>query len=724
MAARAYQDSFNPWGACQMTTIHNIGSGLWRSAIARGGERYVQFGWLPESRTLKRMGLVALVALSGALAGGTGALAGGTVPIGQVIPQMTIEIYNNSTNFNIYPLISFPGQGSVTTGQPGDKWMQGFFGVTKAALTTNKYASQLTLNGKPAVTRMYVNCCEDGENGIPPGGSVTIKLPLYSPLVNSINPATANQLIEWWQGGNVNVYVQSHSAAGLPAALEAHWADATQQKPGITNGPARCVAPASCHIFLATTGNPLPNEPQQLVEFTLGAAPENPKSGETGQAFFLFDPKNVDYDVSYVNTAYTPVVMEPFGNSLMGWVGAPDTIGNFSTSVDNFLAGKLKDGSSITLGQNWPLLIGGDGKTVPGKIASALEIFAGSLVVGGADDGQWVSPSKYLPAPANSPPIKRLINVWQTCQSGSTHPICAGINDTTKLLRANFENYQANYFKNTTTGWNCDQTQLPHPQTKLTDLQLLQHLYGWQPFNEHCNADANLLQATPGFADKTKPKNYQQVKNEFDQLQYWVDVLHGKYGAFHPYVSLIHGPDYVNAPYTYAYSVDDAVGNVQTDGTGVIVAVGGLQNLPNPDHATPDVHFNFGAQADYNGQIVKFTKYGRCKATPDTDINPNFASFPIPIGVTKSVGDCLVTFEDNLGRNYQFKVQPPNPTWPTNPDFNPEGQSYVLDSCDKNTDPRVLGWCKAIWVYQFTMDDARSTVSYNVQIGAPPPPSN
>ena len=43
----------------------------------------------------------------------------------------------------------------------------------------------------------------------------------------------------------------------------------------------------------------------------------------------------------------------------------------------------------------------------------------------------------------------------------------------------------------------------------------------------------------------------------------------------------------MNAPYTYAYSVDDAVGNMQTDGTGLIIAVGGPDNLPNPNHVTP-----------------------------------------------------------------------------------------------------------------------------------------
>ena len=64
----------------------------------------------------------------------------------------------------------------------------------------------------------------------------------------------------------------------------------------------------------------------------------------------------------------------------------------------------------------------------------------------------------------------------------------------------------------------------------------------------------------------------------------------GKYGAFDPDVVLIHGPDYVNAPYTYAYSVDDVLGNMQTDWDGLVVYVGGTSHLPNPDHVTAEVH--------------------------------------------------------------------------------------------------------------------------------------
>lgn len=620
---------------------------------------------------------------------------------------MTVVIYNNSGDYNIYPLLSFPGQSP-------DEWLQAFFEVPKADIKTKTYPSAST-------TRLFVNCCGDNvKNGIKPGGSVTIKLPLYSPLVNSIDPTKPNQLIEWWQGGNVNIYQSTDGKP--PQAFLNLWNDSTKKEPPIKSGPARCLAPATCTIYSVTTGNPLPNDPQQLVEFTLGAAPGNKDKDKPGQPYFLFDPQNVDYDVSYVNTAYLPVVIEAVGNDRQGWVGAPAAIFKFYDTVNKFLKSDLAKG--------WPLLIGSDGKAVQGKIPSALEIFLSSLTVSNdfSKDGQWVNPPKFSPAPANSAPITAMINRWAKCNQGDTDPICPKLNDVTKLLLANFNNYLTYYSKNGPNGdWECDQRQSPHPAKKpMTDLQLLQHLYGWQRFGEHCNAKANQLYDTPGWDDPAnKAQNYQKTKNEFDDLQYWVNVLQRKYGVFHPYVALIHGPDYLNAPYTYAYSVDDAVGNVQTFGTGVIIAVGGTQRLPNPDHATPDVHFDFGYTSDNK---IFFTKYGRCTKTPDTPVNPNFTSFAVPIGITKKVTDCPVSFLDSLGRTYQLQLSSDPDLAPDKwvkfyPEISgdPEARKPVQDSCSRNANPDVRDlWCKFAYAFQMTLNDARSTIEYHVNMRAPP----
>ena len=111
-----------------------------------------------------------------------------------------------------------------------------------------------------------------------------------------------------------------------------------------------------------------------------------------------------------------------------------------------------------------------------------------------------------------------------------------------------------------------------------TDQLMLAHLYSWGPFNADsgCAANVNLLEQTPGYIDPQSPQYYAKVKGEYDQLQYWFDFLRGDYGQwsdstkpdygqFDPYVALVHGEEYMNAPYTYACSVDDAVGNMQTE---------------------------------------------------------------------------------------------------------------------------------------------------------------
>jgi hypothetical protein len=382
---------------------------------------------------------------------------------------------------------------------------------------------------------------------------------------------------------------------------------------------------------------------------------------------------------------------------------------------------------------------------VPGKIPSALEILA--LDVGNDPkndpkfDGHWLDPkrSHFLPNPPNSAPIKRLVNAWQGCQrNGDTDAFCVNINAATNLLLTNFDNYVANY-KNNLPDWNCNTADFPSPhpidRAHLTDLQILRHLYGWTPFNEHCGAKANLLERTPGY-DKDQPLNYQAVKNKFDLLQYWKDVTNGDYGVFHPYVALIHGPTFLNSPFTYAYSVDDAVGNVLTDGDGIIVAVGGLRNLPNPDHFTPDVHIDFAYKSLSNGNT--FDYYGRCTKNPKTPVNPNFSSFSVPVGITQKLTDCVVSLKDNKGRIYLLQVSPQYPpaicsadkpcingSWLENSGAisgNPKARIPVQDSCALNLDQAIRNnWCSFRFAFQQHNNDAAGTVEYHVNLGEPIP---
>jgi len=561
---------------------------------------------LLKSRTLNHVALAAFIALATLAFGGRNANAQAPAPkidcTNGRTPNMTLEIYNNSTHYNIYPVL-FAGAPSDT-----DTWMQACFQLTDAQLGANPY---------PRATqyRMYINCCSNGENGIPPGGSVRITLPLYSPLLGSINPKQSGQLIDWWQGGGVNFYRSPVSDTSPPKVLQQHWdADQSGNEVKPTNNPPTCGGACRLHFFKAPASIPN-NDPQQLTEYTLGAQPINPDHTKPGQPARLWVPDNVDYDVSYVNYVYMPAVMEPVENPLIGYIGSPIRIGDFNKAIESWYASPL--------GTDWPLYKRSDGTTIESKIPSALEIFLNSAA--------FDNTNVFLPAPAQSKPILAMIHTLDAClNKNGGDAECPLIRAVTGLLLANYNNYELvgkNHPKKWKDEWQCTGNPVP-----LTEKLFLAHLYGWTPFLENCkNTQANQLYNTPGYEDPKKPLNYEVVKADFDQLQYWVNVLRGEYGKFDPYVALVHGPDYLNAPYTYAYSVDDAVGNMQTDGTGLIIAVGGTENLPNPDHATPNVNFPFGYSSSYDGGI-RFTEYGRCTSTPNTPTVSYFTSFPVPEG--------------------------------------------------------------------------------------------
>jgi len=130
------------------------------------GRRVSQTFVMQISRTWKQAALAVLLAL--ALVSFAGARSASAAPTfdctnGGQGPNMTIVIYNNSAGFNIYPVL-FAGAASAT-----DQWMQGCFRVSFNNLGANPYP-------RLSQFRMYVNCCDTNQNGIPPGGSVTITL--------------------------------------------------------------------------------------------------------------------------------------------------------------------------------------------------------------------------------------------------------------------------------------------------------------------------------------------------------------------------------------------------------------------------------------------------------------------------------------------------------------------------------------------------------------------
>ena len=693
------------------------------------------------SRILKQAALMGFLVLAYLIFGGASHATAQVIDCtnGSPGPNMTIVIYNNSTDFNIYPVL-FAGAKSDT-----DTWMQACFKIPANQIQPKDNFPY----PRASQYRMYINCCAPGENGIPASGSVTITLPFYSPLVAKINPTVQNpaQFIDWWQGGGINVFRGPSTSTTPPTILQGHWADDNKNNRGVTpnSNPPTCSAGCSLHFFVSPAS--IENwEPQQLIEYTLGAAPQNSQSNNP---FYLWVPDNVDYDVSNVNYAYMPAAIEPYGNSLngtccaIGWVGSTAKIGDIKTAIDKWLGfPPTVPPAPPAPGIDWPLYVDLSAPktdpptTVPDKVPSALEIFL--------NFGAFNNTNNYYPAPFQSQPIVLMKALWEDCALfGKNYNICDKITHVTGLLNENYANYVNVYNTNKQLWkkWGCTA-----PPVTLSEPVLLAHLYGWGPFNADsgCNANVNLLEQTPGYTDPNSPNYYPKVKADFDQLQYWFNVLNGQYGQwtdktkpdygqFDPYVALVHGEDYMNSPFTYAYSVDDAQGNMQIDGTGLIIAIGGPQNLPNPNHVTPEVQFTFGYKSPYSGGIT-FDQYGRCIAAPNTDTVSYYTSFVVPEGVEgtpNSVENCQITLRDSENRSYTFKLKgfptdfptpvPGQKNWPNAQQIAAINNQFI--DCSGNSNPDVLtSWCQLIFVYQQKdLSNPHLPTNYYVIMAAPAP---
>ncbi|MGH9628194.1 MAG: hypothetical protein ACRD7E_07620, partial [Bryobacteraceae bacterium] len=510
----------------------------------------------------------------------------------------------------------------------------------------------------PDTFRLYLN---PTGTGIPPGSTITLTLPLYTQFVptDQVNPKLPNQYVDWWNGGRISIYASLYSDGAPPKALVANYMGRASQKLLTPVAGAAVPTCSGCQrppeIFVDTAGELPSNDPAQLIEYTLGAI-------DLTKDPYTLDVTNVDYDVSYVDNVYLPAAMEPYNNPVVGWIGTTQKIEDFTAALQKFL--------STPEFQGWPQFVTNQGDKVL-KIPSALHIM--------------LDQANLSPAPPWAP-IEKMKALWRRCASGGVEPICTDIRDVRDLFAANYANYINNY--RTAFSGACDQTKSPDPAT-VDENAMLAHVYGWAPFNANCSAQTNLLEDTPGYRDNNHEK-YQSVKSEFDDLNNWPT------GEFNPYVKLVHDPAYLNAQYVYAYSVDDAVGNMQTTGEGLIIAVGGPAGLPNPNPASSLIHVPFGWSAT---DAVRFVKYGVCTDTPDKNVNPNFTSFDLS---ANQLSDCTLSFIDNQSpaNVYFFKIKnlPPYPSRP--PDGQPiPDQNKTMIDCTGNTQFINDTWCKNIFAY-------------------------
>lgn len=569
-------------------------------------------------------------------------------PPGVTKRQMQIKIYNNTKNFNLYPVLS---TGTAIQG----RWLQSAFKIKKADYDKFPYP-------KDDQYRLFINPTKDG---IPPGGSVVLKLPFLTQLVPTaqVNPKKSGQYIDWWGGGRLDLFEAPAKDHKPPAALTQAYTKREKQKlvkpikDAVLPTFADC-KPTKCQpLEIYVDPNGLENnEPSQLIEYTLGALnhDKNP---------ITLNDHNVDYDVSYVDTAYLPAAMGPVGNKQVGYIGMLTSVEDFRDALQAFLA---KDSPYV----GWPQFVK-SGKPIL-KIPSPLNLLP--------------NPTSPLVTKGPWKPFTTMRKNWNDCIKGTVNDaFCKKARAVAQLFEENYKSYLVAY-KIKENG--CT-NEGPEPRT--ADL-IYEHVHGWAPFNKFCaNPEANLLENTPGYSADNY-KKYQEVKDMFDDLEYWPDGFKkGIFdGRFNPYVELIHSKDYIHAPYAYAFSVDDAMGNMQADGVGFVIAVGGSRGLENKDPATPPIHVSFGfAKTDK----VRFTKYGICSDKPTVDVNPDFTSFDIAQG---SIATCVISLLDNKGVLYKvgLKTKPPYPIVKRDP--TPASRKPV--DCSANKNAVAQAWCAGGWV--------------------------
>ncbi len=270
------------------------------------------------------------------------------------------------------------------------------------------------------------------------------------------------------------------------------------------------------------------------------------------------------------------------------------------------------------------------------------------------------------------------------------------------------------------------------------------------PFNEQCGAAFNPLYWTPGYCfDPTKPSTpnctstgaiakfnqtgYQNIKQVYDMLQYngtpFQDNIPLVATMFDHYVALIYGSQYLNSLNAYSYSVDDDVGNFQGTGTGAYIAVGGTQNLPNPNNAAFPVHVNVGALT--NGLF--FTSYSIgpgsppqfCSGGNSTTIANN--SFVLGAYMNYMPAGCPIFLVDNKATKYTFTIKrPPNgpPAWGPNCANDPRNcvnDMSMIDCTGNQPGSKQARWCSAIFGYQeFNGGASQSQQNNNIQTQPPP----
>ena len=165
-------------------------------------------------------------------------------------------------------------------------------------------------------------------------------------------------------------------------------------------------------------------------------------------------------------------------------------------------------------------------------------------------------------------------------------------------------------------------------------------------------------------------------------------------------------------PGSYAFSIDDLVGNMQVPGTGINISIGGPAGLDNKDRYEKDKLLNVNLGDPVALKRPNWSQYGFCEGNPVRVFEyPNDLSFQI----TTVHYPCVIAVTDIAGRKYQFTVTDPStfvkgPPPPRQPI--PDSMKKAISNCTvtnaKTADADI--WCKD--VYAFFVDTTDGPVNY------------
>ncbi|WP_442593718.1 hypothetical protein ACSBPU_20460 [Parapusillimonas sp. JC17] len=464
------------------------------------------------------------------------------------VEPKSITVQNNS-NGTIYPVLA-------TSKNAVNQWLQGCFRSTDPYPTDYVY-------------KLYVN---QGE-GIPPGGSVTITLPLYSKL-------SEDRYITWWNGGRVVLADRSERLLG-------------SEDTALTTPDTVICEGQGTECSLSTYSSPVQfpeNVYAQLSEYTFGDSVI-----PAGESVRLLKPDNVGYNISYVDHVYMPVGLGPKDNPYIGYSGSVQSQAYFRNKLGAFLAD-----NATAAGNGWPVY-----NLSALKLPGGYNIFAQRSGTLPPSDNVPVKPTEGFPPVLTvmkcindgctdeerrnlhfGQAVQRMQNLWGSCVDWTpeenaapyvtdTSVACpAEMRENMKVVKDFFIQNHQDYLAMHSRG-ECESSTPQVP--KFNYWNAMMHIYGWVPYNEGCGADANPLANTTidqWNHAKIQPMYIHDLQYNYQQQA----VKNDPRLVFNPYVQLIHDDLEMNA---YGFSVDDAVGFMSELGSGLIFTVGGSEGLEN-----------------------------------------------------------------------------------------------------------------------------------------------